>query len=123
MDKSVLIKNDVHDIARRIRAIDRGYYVTYNCTRHRYEVHHTKNYPHSLALVLPYKQLDIRAVNYVLETRIERLDDISATIEKNNNILSEQRERAILDEASYKAKHLVTFINRGGRILPSYNEA
>ena len=122
MDKSIRIINDVHDIVKRIKAIDSGYYVIYNLTKRRYEVHHRRNHPNTLAVILPYYKLDARAVNYVRETMIERLNIIASEIEATNQRLDIQSERRILSDAEYKARNLVKYIMRGGNELPSYDD-
>ena len=116
------IQGDVMDIARRIKSIDRGYYVVYNRTRGRFEVHHPNNKPNSIAVVIPYEQLDIRAYEYVLRTRKERMSNILQEIESHNHKLEMDKDNRILDEAGYKARHLVNYILGGGNNLPSYNE-
>lgn len=122
MDKTVVIKNDVYDIAARIKEIDKEYYVIYNISLKRFEVHNIRNKPSSLAVVLPYDNLDARAVRYVMKTRIHRINQIAAEIELNNLRLEQAKERKVIDETGYKVKHLSNYILRGKDYLPSSNE-
>jgi hypothetical protein len=121
MDKTVLIQRDVLDVVKRIKEIDRGYSVRYNLTRSRYEVCHIRSAGEPV-LVLPYQKLDYRAVEYVRKTRLERLNEIIREITENNEKLERERERRIMDETAYKARHLAMYVTGGGRDIPSYDE-
>ena len=83
MDRLVEIKNDVFDVASRLREIDGDYYPVYNLTKKRFEIHH-RGRAKSLQLVLPYDTLDIRAVNRVKETRREWVENMLRDMERQN---------------------------------------
>jgi len=78
-------------ICRRLKSIDDGYYVFLNYKTGKFEVHNGKN-TRSLCLVLPYEALDERTVRHVLYTRVERIKEIVARIEREN-AEREKRER------------------------------
>lgn len=92
------IKNDLFSIADRIKSIDDKYSICYNGEKKRFEVYGGKD--GGLQCVLPYSQLDSRALDYVRETRIERIDDILAKIEKEN----EKVARDAVKDAVRKAR-------------------
>lgn len=121
MDKTVSVQDDALDVVKRIKEIDRGYSVRYNLSRGRFEVYHIRSAGKPV-LVLPHPKLDYRAVEYVRRTRLERLNEIIREITENNEKLERDRERRIMDEAAYKAKHLAVYVTGGGRDIPSYNE-
>lgn len=78
-------------ICRRLKSIDDGYYVFLNYKTGKFEVHNGKD-TRSLCLVLPYEVLDERTVRHVLYTRVERIKEIVARIEREN-AEREKRER------------------------------
>ena len=121
MDKTVLIQGDALDVVKRIKEIDRGYSVRYNLSKGRFEVCHIRSEGEPV-LVLPHPKLDHRAVEYVRKTRLERLAEIIREITENNEKLERDRERRIMDEAAYKARHLAIYVTGGGRDIPSYDE-
>ena len=117
----VLISENVHDIPQRICEIDARYMVYYNKIKSRYEIHARGHSP-SLQLVLPYRQLDIRSVDYVNMTRVDRqLDNIGNIDAENEQIMSE-KVNAILDKMQYKTKSLMSYISSGGEDIPAYEE-
>lgn len=121
MDISVRIENDVFDIASRIKEIDNGYFIMYNRTKKRFEVHNERQKP-TLALTLPFGELDFRTVDYVLKTRISRIDEIVKEIDANNDRIEKNKMNSSLDRLSYKTKNLVTYLDKGKSYLPSYEE-
>ncbi len=120
--RKIRIVNDVMGIVRRLKNIDRDYFVVWNKKNDRYEIHNCRCEP-TLVLVLPYPQLDSRAITYVQSTRIENMQEFIVQMDEYNHKLEESKNRQILDESSYKSKHLIDFIaTKGEAQLPSYNE-
>ena len=78
----ILVTNDLYDIAWRLRAISDDYRVYYNTVKNRYEVHSFRK--KKLEFIIPYDELDARAVEYAQYTRVENAERIFAEIEKHN---------------------------------------
>ena len=76
------VENDLFYVADRIKSIDDKYKIYYNGESRKFEVHNAED--DSLQVVLPYGQLDSRAVDYVRKTRIERIDALLEEIERVN---------------------------------------
>lgn len=74
------IKNDVFDIAWRIKEIDRNYYIMYDTKTQKFLLFSSKGYE----LTFPFSQLDARAINYARDTRIENLDTLIKEIDNFN---------------------------------------
>jgi hypothetical protein len=72
----VKIENDLYDIANRLKSIDSGYFVVYDISRQKYEVHNSSNIGNTYCLTVPYEYLDARTVALVYKTRRERFDKI-----------------------------------------------
>ena len=93
-----IITNDVFDICARIREIDPAYFIAYNKRLCRFEVHNRRQ-RETLALVLPFKTLDARAVSLTLMTRRENIDRLAAEMEASNKRLEESSDRKVMDNA------------------------
>lgn len=74
-----LITKDVHNVARRLGAMD--YFVLYNHSRQKYEVHNLRNLGDTYAFTVPYDELDGRTIDYAIETSSANL---IAVIDREN---------------------------------------
>lgn len=121
MDVLVKIENDVFDIASRVKEIDSDYFVVYNRTKRRFEIHNKKQKP-TLALVVPHNELDCRTIEYVLKTKISRIDEIVREIDAHNEKIEKQKFESSIERLSYKTKNLIGYLDKGKSYLPSYEE-
>lgn len=83
----IKIMHDVYNISKRIRLIDKGYYIVYNTSTHRFEVHNSSQLGSSYCLTLPYLELDERTLKYVHQTKSENIEKILETIENENKLM------------------------------------
>ena len=98
-----MIGADLYGISARLKGIDAGYFVWYDYRRRRYELHCRRQPGNTLVMPLPYNQLDQRAVTLVLQTRVERADQLWRESERENALLAarqtynlkKQAERAL----------------------------
>ncbi len=84
--KNIQIENDVCNISKRIKNIDRNYYVVFNTSKNRFEVHNSSQIDSSYCLSLPFTQLDERTLFYVRKTQSSNIDEILEELENNNNL-------------------------------------
>ena len=84
--KNIQIENDVYNISKRIKNINRDYYVVYNTSKNKFEVYNSSQIGSSYCLSLPFTQLDERTITHVRKTQSSNLDEILEQIENNNNI-------------------------------------
>ena len=94
-----VIENDLFDISNRIKAIDKKYYVVYNITRKKFEVHYKRS-SNTYELTIPYDALDARAVWFVLKTRMQNKKAIFEEIEKSNEKLEKQNTKKIIENVN-----------------------
>lgn len=99
--KGIVIKNDLFNIANRLKQINKKYFIVYNKQTKKFEVHFKRNF-HTLELVLPFERLDIRTINYVLKTKIENKKALLEEIENHNKKLEEQNNRKIKNDVINK---------------------
>lgn len=82
----IKILHDVCNISKRIKYIDRDYYVVYNTSKQKFEIHNSSQFGSSYCLTLPYCQLDERALAYVRQTASANIDEVLEKMENDNNI-------------------------------------
>lgn len=80
----IKISGDVYDISKRIKNIDRDYYVVYDTSKQKFEIHNSSQIDSSYCLTLPYDELDERALKHVLKTQSANIDEILKEIENDN---------------------------------------
>jgi hypothetical protein len=103
MDGLIEIKNDLYGIAARIGEIDGCYRVFFNVPTMRYEVHNARG----CQAILPYAELDARAVSYVLETRSERKKAFIEEIERHNSEFERIENNKLKDSFQEKAERVL----------------
>lgn len=100
MKDLIVIKKDVFNISKRLKAIDKKYIVVRNIKNHCFEVHY--NNVGNKQLVIPYDNLDIRTINFVLKTRVNDIAKLIKQIDKYNEDLTKQKIENALDKANSK---------------------
>ena len=80
------IAHDVYNISKRIKDIDRNYYIVFNTSKQKFEVHSSQQIGSSYCLTLPFNCLDERSLKHVLKTQSVNIDEILENIENDNNI-------------------------------------
>lgn len=94
-----VIEHDLFDIVKRIKSIDSKYYVVFNQTRKKFEVHYKRS-KNTYELTLPYDTLDARAVAFVLKTRVQNQKAVLEEIEKSNEKLEKQNTKKIIENVN-----------------------
>ncbi|MBE7076970.1 MAG: hypothetical protein E7374_03685 [Clostridiales bacterium] len=80
------IEFDVYEISKRIKEIDRGYYIVYDTLKDVFEIHNSLQKDTSYCLTLPYKQLDNRTLKYVCVTKSSNIEKIIEKIDNDNKV-------------------------------------
>lgn len=76
----IRIKNDLYDIADRIKEINPDYEIFYDTEKEKFILMKGK----FVSSILPYKTLDARTLDYVYETRPENSDKLLSEIDSYN---------------------------------------
>ena len=85
----IRITQDVFDIAQRLQALNDDYVLYYNARLGRYEVHSKAR--GTLQFVLPYAELDARAVEYARKTAVCNADALFDEVERHNAAVRRQQ--------------------------------
>lgn len=104
--RKVKITHDVFDIADRIKEISPDYFVMYDKALNRFEIHNARQSPDTLSLVLPYDTLDCRAVELVLKTRVQNIENMLREMEQHNAALDREASRRAAEEYLTKGEEL-----------------
>ena len=78
---------DVYNIAKRLKDIDRDYYVVYDTSKQLFEIHNSNQVGSTYCLTIPYNQLDERALKLVRKNQSANIDEILEQIENDNKQL------------------------------------
>lgn len=100
------VKSNVYDIPQRLREIDSNYFVMYNTESDKFEVHHSKQIGGTLALNIPYSELDSRTLELVRKTSVENSKIIYDEMERNNKAIKDNANIKIMAEAEAKTREL-----------------
>ena len=90
---NVIINSDVYNIAKRIKDIDRDYFIVYNTSKNVYEVHNSSQIGSTYCVCIPYNTLDVRTLEFVYMTQSKFISDIIAKIDSENK-LKENAEKS-----------------------------
>ena len=82
-----LIENDVYFISQRIKEIDKNYFIVFNISKNKFEVHCLGQIWGSYCFTIPYETLDERTLFYTLKTKSDNLQKIIEEIDKANEKL------------------------------------
>ena len=84
------IKEDLFDIAHRLREIDDRYRVYRNLKLNRFEIHANG----VLQLAAPFDRLDARTLELVRSTRLEYAENLIKDMDRHNGALKKVEENA-----------------------------
>ena len=110
-----VINDDLFGIARRLKEIDDGYFLVYNCLLGRYEVHSNKNIGDTLSLVCPYDRVDVRLLSLVRKTKRENAKEIFKSIEEHNEKIEKNEEKKKIEDTKDRAKELLERLKFSGK--------
>lgn len=99
------VMTNVYFIPERLKQIDESYFVM--LYRGRYEIHSSRQTDHTLCCVLPYDELDARALTYVREHHISRLTELVRETEAYNERLDRERDRRRIEKAMEKIEEVI----------------
>ena len=94
----IKIESDVYEIAKRIKYIDRNYYIVYDTSSRVFELHNSAQRDTTYCLTFPYNTLDIRALIYTYESSSTNIDHIVEKIENDNKLRENAETRGVLSQ-------------------------
>ena len=104
------VLNNVYDIPVRLKEVNRDFFCMFNTREQKFEIPDASQLGTTLACVLPFDELDARAISYVREFARERLAIVAAEIERYNAELDRREQAALIDKASYKCREAFNYL-------------
>ena len=98
MKKSFEIYSDCQDIVKRLKEIDKDYFVVYNITRKTFELHNRAQEEGTFCLTLPFDTLDERTIDLALKTQSFKRDELIKELDEQNEKLEKAKKKDILNE-------------------------
>lgn len=112
MPDLIYVESDAMDITKRLKQMDKNYFVMFNPRTQQYELHNAEQEGTTLCLNLPFDELDQRTIDYVQKYRIENFKKIIAEIEERNLKLQIEQENRIKDTQREIFKDVWTYCKR-----------
>jgi len=100
--RSFEIESDCLDIVKRIKSIDKDYFVVFNLNDKKFELHHRSQKKKTYCLTFPYDVLDERAYLYTLKTRVQNSDEIFKEIDRMNLQWQKAQTKKVLNDFEEK---------------------
>jgi len=104
------VTSHVTDIPARLKEIGPGYFVMFNARTQRFEIHDGTQAGGTLACVLPFEELDARALEYARRYHVSRLEETAREIDAHNERLEEAARAHFLDRAAEKTREAVSYL-------------
>lgn len=98
MNNSFEIYSDCQDIIKRLKEIDKDYFVVYNISRKTFELHNCGQEEGTFCLTLPFDCLDERTIDLTLKTQSQKRDELIRELDAENERLEKSRKKNILNE-------------------------
>lgn len=86
MKNYLKIEGDVFFIDKRLKEIDKSYFILFNLQKGVYEIHSNDQPKSSYCFTCPYPVLDERTIDFALKTRAQNRDKIIEEIERDNQL-------------------------------------
>lgn len=102
MKKSFEIESDCLDIVKRIKAVDKDYFVVFDVVKQKFQLHCRSQGKNTYCLTFPFDSLDERAYLHVLKTRVQNSDEIFKIMDAENTRLQEKNVKKVLDDFKEK---------------------
>lgn len=115
------IKNDLFNVVKRLKNIDKDYFVVFDSKKQKFELHHSGQGRNTYCLTFPYTQLDARAILHTLITSVKNSEKLFFEIEKNNLQIEKGVQDKIVDEADYKFRDIVSYLNKTSKSIDFNN--
>ncbi len=98
MKKSFEITSDCLDIVKRIKEIDEDYFVVFDLSENKFQLHNHSQWKNTYCLTFPFDALDERAYFLTLKTRVQNSDKLFAEMEEENKKLEKAKIKEVLND-------------------------
>lgn len=110
----IKIESDVFDIVNRIKNIDENYFILFDCSKQKYELHN-KSQLNTYCFTLPYENLDNRIFDMINYTNVCNIDKIIEDIDKNNTETERIQKLKINEMTNFMTKEIYNFASNSSK--------
>lgn len=103
MKNQIVLDSDPLFICERLKEVDKSYYVVYDFSKNKFEVHSSEQRGGSYCFTVPFDTLDERAITFAKKTSVLRQDEVIKEIDLENQKL----ERNIQKKAVERLKEVI----------------
>ena len=112
----IKIESDVFDIAKRLKQINESYYILFDTSKQKFELHSNEQ-QNSYCFSYPFQNLDNRFLDMVYTTNIRYIDNIIEDIDKNNIEIERIGKQKTKSQTDYMLKEIYCFANNSSKEL------
>lgn len=112
----IKINSDVFDIVKRIKEVDDGYYIVFDTTKNKYELHNRKQQS-TYCLTCPFENLDKRLLDFIHKTNSRHIDKIVEEIDNNNKKVERNIYNNAKDTSDFMLREIYAFSNNSSKNL------
>lgn len=112
--KRIKINTNVFNIVKRIKQINENFFVCFNLTTKKYEIHNKSN-KNTFCYTVPFNQLDYRVLPYLIKNLKKSAKEIFLEIEENNQKIEKQNVNKIKDYANWQIKEIISYANSNSK--------
>lgn len=112
--KLKIIKNDLFNIVSRLKKIDKNYFVVFNLTKKRYEVHSKAQKGSSLCFVVDKPYLNYEVLTKAHKTSVRNSKKLLSEIINNNKKLQEKSDLYLKEKSEHYLKNYIAYANKKG---------
>ncbi len=112
----IKIESDVFDIAKRVKQINENYYILFDTSKQKFELH-SKEQQNSYCFSYPFQNLDNRFLDLVYTTNIKYIDNIVEDIDNNNREIEQREKQKTKSQTDYMLREIYSFANNSSKEL------
>lgn len=112
----IKIESDVFDIAKRVKQINENYYILFDTSKQKFELH-SKEQQNSYCFSYPFQNLDNRFLDLVYTTNIKYIDNIMEDIDNNNREIEKREKQKTKSQTDYMFREIYSFANNSSKEL------
>ena len=111
MNKFIVIKNDLFDIANRLKKIDKNYLLVRNVIKNRFELWYNACVP-KLELVFKTKTIDKRMLDFVNDTKVQYVEKLIKQMDDMNEKIKEKEIKRVKEDSIDRIKEVLKYENK-----------
>lgn len=114
--KIKIIKSDLFNICNRIKKIDKNYFIVFNYSYKRFEVHYKNQKGSSLAFCVDKKYLDLDVLTKARKTSVSNIKTLIKEIDNINSLKQKKKEEYLKEKSESYLKSYLGYLNNHSKV-------